>query len=223
MPRRQKAVGPIDRAARRKTAGVGNDHERRQLVGLRSQAIGEPGAEGRKPVEPKAGVFLKRGRRVIRSLGEHRIDHGQLVGSLGDVGKQFRNPQPATAATLELPIVLPQQAHLAKKHIRLLGTRQRLAVIFGERRLVVEGIDVAQRAAQANVYHPLGFCRQMRRQIGRLARQRRRHNAAFAQQQTGQRRAAQPRAHPGEKVAPSKGRRQIATRLATRHTETRCC
>ena len=72
MPGRQKAVGPIDRAAGRQSARVGNHDERRQLVGLGSQSVRQPRAERRKAVQSKAAVLLERGRRVVRRFRHHR-------------------------------------------------------------------------------------------------------------------------------------------------------
>ena len=108
---------PVDRAAGRQAARVGDDDERGQVVGLAAQAIGQPGAERREAVQAKAGVLLKRRRRVVRRLGDHRVDDGQFVGHLGEVREQVGDPQPALAAPAKRPVALPQQADLAEEDV----------------------------------------------------------------------------------------------------------
>jgi hypothetical protein len=80
----QEAVGPVDRAARGLAARVGDDDECRQVLRLTAETVGEPRSQSREAVEAKAGVLLKRRRRVIRSLGDHRVDDRQFIRNLGD-------------------------------------------------------------------------------------------------------------------------------------------
>src|SRR5262249_4992262 len=68
-----------------------------------------------------------------------------------DVRKQFAHPQATFAPLLKGKIVLPQQAHLTEKHIRFFVATQRLTMAFGELRLVIKRIKMAESAAQANV------------------------------------------------------------------------
>ncbi len=138
MARGEKPVGPVDRAAGGKTAGIGNDDVGGQVVAFRAETVRQPRAEHGESVQAKSGVLLKRRRRMVGSFGEHRLDDSQFVGNLGDVRKEFRNPQAALASLFELPIVFPQQADLPEEDVGLLARGHRPAMIPRERRLVVE-------------------------------------------------------------------------------------
>lgn len=76
VPRGEKAVCPVDRSAGGQTARVGQNDIGRQFVGVVAESIGQPRAGRGKAVEAKAGVLLKRGRRVARRFGHHRANHG---------------------------------------------------------------------------------------------------------------------------------------------------
>src|SRR5262249_5775633 len=60
MSRREKSARPVDRAARRQTACIGQNNKRRQLVRLRTQTVGQPRAQDGKTVEAKSAVLLER-------------------------------------------------------------------------------------------------------------------------------------------------------------------
>ena len=68
-----------------------------QVVGLAAQAVAQPGAQRGEPVEPEAAVLLERRRGVVRGLGDHRADHRQLVGHLGEVREEVGDPEAALA------------------------------------------------------------------------------------------------------------------------------
>ena len=101
----EEAVGPVDRTARGELAGVGDDDEGRQVVGLAPQPVTQPGPHRREAVEPEAAVLLKRAGRVVGGLGDHRPDHRQLVGHRADVGEQLGDGQrPLWPLLAELPV-----------------------------------------------------------------------------------------------------------------------
>lgn len=79
--------------------------------------------------------------------------------------KQIRHPQPALAVLGEVPIVLADQADLPEEDVGPFAAAEFLAVVLGEVRLVVERVDVAEAAAEADVDRPFGFCCVMRRRI----------------------------------------------------------
>ena len=134
----QEAVAPIDRAAGRHAPHVRQHDERRQVIGIATESIGKPRAEHGKAVQPKAGVGLERGRRVVRRLGDHRADERQFVSHARQMRKQIGNPEAALAALFEIEKRLVEQADLAEKHVGLLFAFELLAMMLVEARLVVE-------------------------------------------------------------------------------------
>ena len=138
VTRGQEAVAPVDRAARRHPARVGQDDVGGQVVCHRAEAVTQPRAHDREAVEAEAGVLLERRGGVVRGVGDHRVDDRQLVGDARDVREQVRDPQPVLAAPGELPVVLPQQADLAEERLGLRIGGHLLAVELGQHRLVVE-------------------------------------------------------------------------------------
>ena len=120
----QEAVGPVDRPAGRLPRRVGDDDEGGQVVGLAPQPVGQPAPSAGKPLRRKPLFCLERRRRVVGRLGDHRADHGQLVGDLGEVREQVARPTGRSGRAGGTPSRLPQQADLAEEDVGpLVGLR----------------------------------------------------------------------------------------------------
>ena len=181
---RQEAVGPVDRAAGGQAAAY--RAARRTPAGRRSRCPGRTRATRRasgNPLSRKPRVLVKRGGRVVRRFGDHRADDGQFVGHARRCAGTVRRPTGRSCPRCwNSQSFLPQQADLAEEDVRLLVAAERLAVQLGEFRLVVERIELAQAAAEADVNHPLGLGRMMRRRIVGFAGNARRADDAVLQQ-----------------------------------------
>src|SRR5581483_12144704 len=79
-------------------------------------------------------------------LGHHRVEERNVIDAAGEVRQQVADPQPALAAATEDERTLHEAARLAEEGVDLTLAGQLLAVMPGEIRLVVEGIDVAHPA-----------------------------------------------------------------------------
>ena len=90
------------------------------------------------------------------------LTHAQLVGVLGQLGEQLGDPQAALAVLAETPRRAQQLGRWAR------GPADRLAVVGGQLRLVVEGIDVRRPALHAQEDDAL----RPRREVRLLRRQR---------------------------------------------------
>ncbi len=161
MAGRKKTVAPVDRSARRQTTRIGNHDVGRQIVGLGSHPVGHPGPEGRKTVQTESGVLLKRRRRVVRRLAEHRPHDCQFIRNAAKMRKQIGNPEPAFAPLLELPLTLPQQADLPKNTSGFSSLESDFPCSPFQFRFVVERVDLAESAEQADMNDSRGARREM--------------------------------------------------------------
>ncbi|MEI9892211.1 MAG: hypothetical protein WDN45_18705 [Caulobacteraceae bacterium] len=156
------------------------------------------------------------GRVVVDLRGPDRVDEGQVVGDRARMRHQVGNPAPA------LPILSERrdrphhrERRLGVGHGRHLGValhrrRDLLAVAPDHLGLVVEGVDLADRALHVDVDHALGLggelaggqLAEVRAGVaaGHRARARRPRHAAA--QQFGRRDGAQ--AHAGAEDGPAR-------------------
>ena len=82
--RRQKAVGPVRRAALR-IGHLGQHDESGQILILRAEPVGDPRANRRIAAEPVAGVHVIIGGGMIDRLGLAPAIHAKLIGHPGEV------------------------------------------------------------------------------------------------------------------------------------------
>ena len=80
----QEARLPVLRFLDRIADGAHGD-ERRQVLVLAAQAVAQPGAEAGPNLPGVAAVHQQQRRLVVRHVGVHRADHGDVVDRLGDV------------------------------------------------------------------------------------------------------------------------------------------
>ena len=161
----QKVARPELRAAIRQ--GGRDDHEAGQVRVFRPEAVADPRAHARAREGHRAGVDAERGLRVVGVVGEHGADEAEIVGALGDLGKQLADPQAGLPALLEFPVGLFEKLHLAPVLLRE-GVEHFLRHLIGrvvvgdELRFVVEGIHMRDAAAHVEKDHALGARREMR-------------------------------------------------------------
>ena len=151
----QEAGRPVDRSPGRLTPGIREHDVGREVLVLRSQSVGHPGAEAGKAIEGEASVLEEGRRSVVRVPTVHRVDEGEIVHAVRQVGKEAGDPTPRFAVTAEFEGTLEDPAGLAEERV-VVGVLVGLAVTLRQRRLVVEGVDVAHAAQRTDVDHTLG-------------------------------------------------------------------
>ena len=148
---------PVDCPARRLATGVGQDDEGGQVLVVGPQAVRQPRPQGGEAVEGEAGVHQEGGRRVVRGLAVHRMDEGQVVDPLRQVGEQRTDPRPRLAVLPERERRLHQPARAAEEGVDLALAGEFLALELRQVGLVVEGVDVAQAPGAEDLDDSLGL------------------------------------------------------------------
>ena len=159
MLRGQESAGPVKRASGGigDAASVGQDHEAGEALVLGSQAVRQPGPHRWEAHLAETGVRLEDSGDVVGRLGDHRLDHGQLVGHFRDLGEQVGDPQAALAPPFEGVMRLVETSDLAAEDIGHADALRHLATVeFLQVGLVVERIDVAQAASEEDMDDLLG-------------------------------------------------------------------
>ena len=159
----QKAAAPVGRAAAWALLAGAEDDEARQVARLTPQAVGRPGAEARSAELLRAGVHENLRRRVVKRVGRHRLDNGDVIGAAGQVRQQFGQLDTAVAVAGE-PELRAQAGRVGPDERRTvaleqLGRRQP-AVVACQGRLVVEQLQMAGAAGHEQEDH-----------VGRLRRE----------------------------------------------------
>lgn len=167
---RQEAATPIGGAAVRQAPRIRQDNECGQRVRLITQPVREPTAQRWKAVRLEAAVLQKHCRRVVGRIRMHGSDDGQFVGDGCQMREKVGDPKTAFAALAKSPFVAAHETGTAEKGIGLNGVRHRFPMEPGEFRFVVEGIDVAEPANQADVDCPFDLRWKIRKRRLRLRR-----------------------------------------------------
>ena len=194
---RQKCAPPVFRALDRIAAGAHGD-ESGQILVLRAEPVGDPGA-GRWPYQPRiAAVHQHQRWLVIRHVGAHRSHDEQPVGVPGHGREEV--------AHLEAALTVPREPEGGGQGGAgaAFGGKMRgdlAAGILLEQRLAVESIEVARAAVGEDVDHGARPRREMRRPGGeRGGRPRGRGGLTVAVEQVG---CGEP---PHTQAGPAQGR-----------------
>ena len=99
----QEAGTPIGRTVGREAPRIRQHHEYRQVLVQAAQAVAHPGAHAGEARQHEAGVLHKRGRAVHVRLRHHRMDEGDVIDALGQMGQQAADVLGALAVLLPLP------------------------------------------------------------------------------------------------------------------------
>ena len=167
MGRGQKAAAPEaaeDRLAR-VLAGALRDHgdERGQVFVFAAEAVADPSAHAGVAGLLVAGAAEGLGRIVVDRVAVGRFHEADVVGDALQVGQQVADPGAVLAAASAGPHggddrVMALAARHAGESLRAFdGGRDFLAVVFGERRFVIEQVDVREAAGLEEAEDALGF------------------------------------------------------------------
>ncbi len=152
---RTPVLGPFDRIA----AGAHGD-EAGQVLVFGAQAERGPRSQAGTRHPRFAAVHQHQRRFVVRHVGMHRTDHGNVVDVPGCLGKQFADLDAAGTVLLELERRRERRARLALG--AQIAAGQFLAGVFLQRRLGIERIDVAWTAVHEQMNDVLGLARKLR-------------------------------------------------------------
>ncbi len=142
-------------------AGTHGD-EGRQVLVLRAQSVGHPGTDAG-PDQPRvAAVHQQQRRFVVRHVGVHRADDGDVVDRFGDVAEQISlTSMPLSPYFWNLKG--DGNAAPVGRSVCRLSTGSSLPGILRQRRLGIERVDVRRSAVHEQMNDVLGLGRKMRR------------------------------------------------------------
>ena len=157
--RRQEPAAPQPRIERLVAlTGAREQHdERRQIAVVGSDAVREPGADGRTARLLRSGLEERHCRIVVDRLGVHRLDDAELVHDLGGVRQQFADPGARLAVPGELELRSGdrkrplKRGHAGQALPHADRRRQFLAVHRAQLRLVVEQLELRRPATLKEV------------------------------------------------------------------------
>ena len=158
----QKRRVPVLGAIRGKPPVIGQHHKRRQVFVQAAKAVTDPAPHSRKARQLEPGR-LQIGRLAVDPrLADEVVDERHVVDTGAQVGHDFRERFARLAIRLELPDRLHPRAEAILERLDRLAEIRRLAVVFLERRLVVEQIDVAGGPPHEELHHAFGARREIR-------------------------------------------------------------
>src|SRR5580658_6514575 len=139
-----------------------DNYECRQALVFRAETVRYPGPNTGETHLNLAGIQFIGGLHVIVRFSVHRSQESHLIHMLREHWEYLRNVHPALAVFAELKRAWHEGAGvpLANDNLALAG--QRLAGILLERRLGVEGIEMADTAAHEQGNHTRGARREVR-------------------------------------------------------------
>ena len=144
----------------------------RQILVLGTEAVDHPGTQAGPRERARACEGLQQGGAVVHALPYHRMHEAHFVHALAYVWKEIANQNAALAARLEIPERFHQRPGILVVEGQGPFDRQRLAVILGQVRLVLERVDRGRAAVHEQEYHPLGPGLEMRfahqERVGRI-------------------------------------------------------
>ena len=147
------------------------------------------------------------------ALGIERADEAEIVNALGDVWKQSRDIASALAILIEFPRTL-QKRRIALGELAddgAVARGKKLAIVFVERGLGIESVEVAGRADHEQEDHRLGARLEVRRLGGESIHALR--GACRGRQQRGQRDGAETVRGADEDIAARHRGTEVALRI----------
>ncbi len=196
----EEARAPVDGAAGRQSAHVGQHHEGGQVARFRAEAIRHPRAHGGEAGHGEARVHHEARGAVEGRLAGHGMDEGHVVHAGGEVGEEVAHPLAALAMLAEFPEASLAIAGLRREELQLPRGVKGLAVAPLQFGFVVPRVHLAQSAGAEDLDDGLG----LRRIVGRSRAEgiaRRGAEVAAVVQQCGQRDTAQSAAEFPEELA----------------------
>ena len=197
---RQVAVGPVDGTAEDPGAGVGQDHEGRQVLILGSQAEDGPGPHRGAARYGDARVHEEGGRGMGFRTGVHGPHHRNVVGA----GPQFGEHVGHLHSRLPVPLELEGAAHVNPLFQAPVLAEDGFAVELVQLGLGIEGVHLAGSSLHEHEDAGLG----LGREVGLLGEQGvfgpgRGGQPAVAEEERGEGQASQSLAEPVDKISPA--------------------
>jgi len=155
-----------------------------------------------------SGVHHEQGRAVLRRVGVHRVQKGDVIDARGQVGEQVADPLAALAVFAEVPLGTDNPALVAAASAAEGLDGNGFAVQRIERGFVVKGIEVAGAAIHEQEDHALGLGskvripRSQRIDVGLRSGGTDPIEEAIRREQAGKRQAGKPGTGFPEKLAP---------------------
>ena len=159
----EEAGLPVFAVLDRITAGAHGDEAGEVLI-FRAESVGDPGAEAGSALDGVTAVHEHEGWLVIRDVGLHGADDGEVVGAAGDVGENVADLEAALAVRREFEGRGKGRACLAFG--AEVGGGQGLAGKTGEGGLGVKGVHMRRAAVEEKVDDAFGFRSEVRRARG---------------------------------------------------------
>jgi hypothetical protein len=94
---------------------------------------------------------------VICGVGDHGVDDDEVICVLCDIGEEVGDPESAVSAALEFEVVFAKESDLVEEGFGSFAGLEWFAVEAGELGFVVEGVEVAESAAEADMDDASGF------------------------------------------------------------------
>ncbi len=167
--RRQEARLPVRRTGVGTALLIQHDHEARQVLVLGAQTVGDPRADARIAHLDGAGVPLVVRNHVVVREALAGVNECQVIHHGRDIREDFRDPRARLSVLLEAEGALHQRPGIALPDLDLAVAFHRHPVVFFQRRLVLEGVDVADAAAHEQRDHRF----RARLEVRRLGQQKR--------------------------------------------------
>lgn len=155
MDRRQKASTPVQNAARRQSAWIGQHDESGQVFAQATEAVGDPCAHAGEAWQDEAAVRHEHSGAVQSAFALHGVDKGEVIDFGREFGEEIADPATAVAMLAKLPPRLLAVAGLGREELQFAIGIEGFALTLFELRFVVPGIDMGKAARAEDLdYRP---------------------------------------------------------------------
>ena len=94
---------------------------------------------------------------MICGVGDHGVDDDEVICVLCDLWEEVGDPEPAVSAALEFEVVFAKESDLVEEGFGSFAGLEWFTVEASELGFVVEGVEVAKSAAEADMDDASGF------------------------------------------------------------------
>ncbi len=159
----EEAGAPVDDAAGREAAGIGEDDEGGQVLAFAAESVGDPGAHAGEAGQGVPGVHEEATGPVEGGGAFHGVDEGEVVDAPRQPGKEVADPASGFAVPAEGPLAGVAVAGFGGEELQFPIGVEGLSGAFLELGFVIEGVDVAPPARAENLDDALRPRGEMRR------------------------------------------------------------
>ena len=157
----EKTGAPIEHAAGRQAARIGEHDVGGQVVRLAAQSVRHPCAHRGEAGQNEAAVHHEHRRAVQRGFAVHRMHERHVVHAGGQPRKERAHRPPTRAVLFERPMTALAVAGFGGEKLQLAAGIKRFAIAPGQFGLVIPRIHLAHSARAKNLNDRLGFGRVM--------------------------------------------------------------